>query len=61
MSCFYLHYPTENNYNEKSRRRSGFFDNLVQFVAIGVYGVDNKEEAKAVTGEYDEGGFFSLR
>ena len=59
-SYFYLRYPTENNPNAKSRRRSGFFDNLVQFDAIEVYGVDNKEEAKEVTGENDEGGIFSF-
>ena len=41
-SCFYLCYPEENNPNAKSRKISGLFDNLVQFFAIGVYGVDNK-------------------
>ena len=45
-SCFYLRYPIDNNPNAKSRRISGFFDNLFQFFAIGVYGVDNKEEEK---------------
>ena len=60
MSCFYLCCPIENKPNAKSRRRSGFFENLVQFVAIEVYGVDNKEEAKEVTGENDEGGIFSF-
>ena len=43
MSCFYLWHPTENNPNAKSQMISGFFDKIVQFVAIGVYGVDNKE------------------
>ena len=52
-SCFYLGYPTENKPKANSRRRSSFFDNPVQFFAIGLYGVDNKEETKSITGEYD--------
>ena len=39
----FLSYPTENNPNAESRKRSGFFEKLVQFIAIGVYGVDDKE------------------
>ena len=38
-----------------------FFGNLVQFFAIGVYGINHKEEVKIVTGEYDEGKLFSFR
>ena len=38
-----------------------FFGNLVQFFAIGVYGINHKEEVKIVTGEYDEGKKISFR
>ena len=56
-STFYLRYPTKCSARSNSASRKGFFDNLIQFVAIGFL-VANDEIDRKVSLEYEQGGIF---
>ena len=58
-SKFYLRYPsnTVNHTKSSNKSRRGFFENLRQFVAIGI-DPKNEETVKVITTKYGEGGLF---
>ena len=58
-SIFYFRYPTMESTLSQSPSRKGYFDNLIQYVAIG-FDIDNVEISKKLTTVLEDGGIFTF-
>ena len=55
-SKFYTRYPTKDNKHLSNLTRKGYFDNLIQYVAIGF--LNDKEVDSIFKKSFDDGGLF---